>query len=90
MTKRTIPSKPMLAHEPVFIEPLTAREHDVLELLAQGASNQEIAAALVIAPNTVKRHVQTILAKLGVRNRIQAMLRAQQLDLLARRPSAAY
>jgi DNA-binding CsgD family transcriptional regulator len=67
---------------PVYIEPLTAREQEVLEVLAEGASNQEIAEALVIAPNTVKRHVQTILAKFGVRNRTQAVARAQHLKLL--------
>jgi ATP/maltotriose-dependent transcriptional regulator MalT len=55
----------------------------VLEVLARGASNQEIAKTLVIAPNTVKRHVQSILAKLGVRNRTQAVARAWQVDLLA-------
>ncbi|GHO97553.1 LuxR family transcriptional regulator [Reticulibacter mediterranei] len=70
------------ANPQVLIDPLTSREQEVLELLSQGASNQEIAHALVIAPNTVKRHVQAILAKLGVRNRTQALARAQQLDLL--------
>jgi LuxR family transcriptional regulator, maltose regulon positive regulatory protein len=71
------------APTPMFIEPLTAREREVLEVLAQGASNQEIAKTLVIAPNTVKRHVQAILAKLGVRNRTQAAARARHLHLLA-------
>ncbi|MBO0790426.1 MAG: hypothetical protein J2P36_05690 [Ktedonobacteraceae bacterium] len=73
---------PSSAHPQALIDPLTPREQEVLELLSQGASNQEIAQVLVIAPNTVKRHVQAILAKLGVRNRTQALARAQQLDLL--------
>ena len=70
------------AHNQALIDPLSTREQEVLEVLAQGASNQEVADALVIAPNTVKRHVQVILEKLGVRNRTQAVIRAQQLDLL--------
>jgi LuxR family maltose regulon positive regulatory protein len=73
---------PSAAHQQALIDPLSLREQEVLEWLSQGASNQEIAHALVIAPNTVKRHVQAILAKLGVRNRTQAVARAQQLDLL--------
>lgn len=72
-----------------LIDPLSAREREVLELLAQGISNQEIADALVIAPNTVKRHVQVILEKLGVRNRTQAVIRAQELKLLAHKLSEA-
>ena len=75
-------SSASLAHNQALIDPLSTREQEVLELLAQGVSNQEIADALVIAPNTVKRHVQVILEKLDVRNRTQAVVRAQQLDLL--------
>jgi LuxR family maltose regulon positive regulatory protein len=63
-------------------EPLSAREKEVLSELAAGASNQEIAARLVIAPNTAKRHVKHILAKLAVANRAQAVTRAHELDLL--------
>jgi LuxR family maltose regulon positive regulatory protein len=62
--------------------PLSAREREVLTLLAAGASNQEIAARLVIAPNTAKRHVKHILAKLAVGNRVQAVTRAHELHLL--------
>ncbi len=76
-------------HNQTLIDPLSTREQEVLELLAQGASNQEIADALVIAPNTVKRHVQVILEKLGVRNRTQAVVHAQQLNLLAHKLSEA-
>jgi DNA-binding CsgD family transcriptional regulator len=51
---------------------LTPRERDVLELVAAGHSDAEIAAALYISPKTANRHVGAILAKLGVRNRTQA------------------
>ncbi len=63
-------------------EPLSPREREVLTLLAAGASNQEIATHLVIAPNTAKRHVKHILAKLAVTNRVQAATRARELHLL--------
>ena len=52
-------------------------------LLATGASNQEIAAALVLAPGTVKLHVSHILSKLGVKSRTQAILHARDLGLLS-------
>jgi len=63
-------------------EPLSGRELEVLRLLASGASNKEIAAALVIAEGTAKNHITSILAKLGVRDRTQAALRARELGLL--------
>jgi two-component system, NarL family, response regulator LiaR len=53
-------------------EELSPRELDVLELVAQGLDNNEIAAKLFISPRTAKNHVSSILAKLGVTNRIQA------------------
>ena len=57
-------------------EHLTARENDVLTLLAEGRSNKEIAQLLTIAEKTVKTHVSNILAKLGVPSRTQAALYA--------------
>jgi len=63
-------------------EPLSKRELEVLQLLAHGASNQEIAQELVIALNTVKRHVCHIFAKLGVQNRFHAVRQARELGLL--------
>ena len=56
---------------------LTPREHEVLALLSDGLSNQEIGRALFISPVTVRNHVSSILAKLQVTNRRQAMLRAR-------------
>ena len=81
--KRTSKQISHVSTTQTLIDPLSPREQEVLELMAQGASNQEIADALVIAPNTVKRHVQVILEKVGVRNRTQAVVRAQELNLLA-------
>jgi LuxR family maltose regulon positive regulatory protein len=63
-------------------DPLSPRELEVLQLLAAGASNQEIAAALVLAPATVTLHVSHILSKLEVKSRTQAILRARDLGLL--------
>ena len=63
--------------------PLSARELEVLRLLAAGEPNQAIAEELVISLDTVKRHVTHILDKLGVANRTQAVSRARDLGLLA-------
>ena len=63
-------------------EPLSPRELELLRLVAQGASNREIAERLVIAEGTAKNHVTSILGKLGVRDRTQAALRARDLGLL--------
>lgn len=65
-------------------EPLTARELDVLRLAASGYSNAEIASALHLAPGTVKNHLSSVFAKLGVRDRTRAVLRALDLGLLER------
>ena len=63
-------------------EPLSERELEVLQLLARGASNQEIAQELVIVVDTVKRHVSHIFSKLGVNNRVQAVRQARTLGML--------
>jgi LuxR family transcriptional regulator, maltose regulon positive regulatory protein len=64
------------------LEPLTDREQEVLALMAQGLTNQEIADRLVLSINTVKTHAKNLYDKLGVRNRAQATLRATELHLL--------
>jgi LuxR family maltose regulon positive regulatory protein len=64
-----------------LIEPLSPRELEVLQLIASGASNEDIAANLVIAPTTAKKHVSNILQKLGVENRTQAVARGRSLGL---------
>ena len=63
-------------------EPLTRREQEVLRLLAEGASNQEIAKALVISLATVKKHVSNLLGKLGATSRTQAIALARARSLL--------
>jgi len=65
-----------------LLEPLTPRELEVLHLLAQGATNQEIADRLVVSRATAKKHVASILSKLGAENRTQAIAHARELSLL--------
>jgi LuxR family transcriptional regulator, maltose regulon positive regulatory protein len=67
---------------PGLVEPLTDRELEVLQLLAAGASNRQIADELVVTVETVKKHVSHLLDKLGAANRTQAVARARQLGLL--------
>lgn len=74
------PAPPAIA---ALVEPLSRREIDVLRLMADGQSNQEIAQVLVVALNTVKMHVKHIYRKLGVRNRVQAVAQARSMGLLA-------
>jgi DNA-binding NarL/FixJ family response regulator len=65
-----------------LLEPLTAREREVLHLLSEGASNSEIARRLVLSTGTVKKYVYNICGKLGVQSRTQALARARTLHLL--------
>jgi DNA-binding CsgD family transcriptional regulator len=61
---------------------LSAREMEVLALLADGLANKEIAARLHVSPNTVKTHVARVLEKLGARRRTEALARARELGIL--------
>jgi LuxR family maltose regulon positive regulatory protein len=70
-----------------LIDPLTPRELQVLNLVAQGRSNRQIAVQLSISPHTVKWHAGNIYGKLSVANRTQAVARARELDLLPPSPS---
>src|SRR6516165_2912233 len=83
--ERAVPPQVIPAAEvgaPELAEPLTDRELQVLALLAAGISNQQIASELVVALETVKKHVSHILGKLGAANRTQAVARARALGLL--------
>jgi DNA-binding NarL/FixJ family response regulator len=68
--------------QPALVEPLTEREQEVLSALANGLSNREIAQQLVITEGTVKNHVSSLITKLEVRDRTQAVLKAQELGFI--------
>jgi NarL family two-component system response regulator LiaR len=70
------------AHPPVPGQDLTPREREVLALMVQGLSNTAIAARLVVSPSTAKAHVSSILSKLGVTSRTEAVALAMQHHLV--------
>ena len=67
---------------PGLVEALTARELEVIQLMAEGLSNADIARRLYLSPNTLKAHTQNIFSKLDAHSRIQAVNRARELGML--------
>jgi DNA-binding NarL/FixJ family response regulator len=74
-------TSPLSARDPVLFPELTDREREILELLARGKANNDIARNLVLSPKTVRNHVSNIFTKLQVRDRADAIARARDAGL---------
>jgi len=82
LTPRPVPAKFEVNQAAIRSLGLTPRECEILERLASGQSNKELARALGISPNTVKTHIASLYAKLEVRNRVEAIGKARWLALI--------
>ena len=82
-TAPDVVQSPVSSLQSPLIEPLSERELEVLALIADGLSNREIAAKLVLSLPTIKWHTSNIYGKLGVRNRVTAVARARELHILS-------
>jgi LuxR family maltose regulon positive regulatory protein len=81
-TARSTSTTSTIEQPAALVEPLSERELELLRLIAEGLTNQEIAEALTVSLNTVKTHVRSIFGKLDVRNRTEATARAHELGLI--------
>ncbi len=82
--RAAIGSQIEIASSTSLVEPLTAREREILGLLVAGMSNCQIAQHLVVSGNTVKTHLEHLYGKLGVSSRLEATARARELELIRR------
>jgi len=84
-TEQSEPAKKQPSQDSEWVEPLTDREIEILNLLATGFTNPVIGSRLYLATNTVKAHLRNIYGKLGVNNRTQAVARARGLGIISDR-----